>query len=173
MNLPEVRHLATTLMREHGLERWSFRFDRAKTRAGQCRYDRREISLSAPLMRALEEAEVRETILHEIAHALAGPAAGHGSRWRAVAQRIGAAGEVRLLSPRTPKGEWVGTCPRGHQAHRHRRPSQPLSCAQCAPRFTIESLLTWTYRGRVAPMTPGYRDKERAIRARAALRTSA
>lgn len=34
--------------------------------------------------------EVHETILHEIAHALAGPGAGHGPKWREMARRVGA-----------------------------------------------------------------------------------
>lgn len=167
MDLLEVRRMAVGLMQQHGLGHWTLTFDRAKTRAGQCRYDRREISLSATLMRLQAEPDVRETILHEIAHALAGPGAGHGSAWRATAMRIGASGEVRLRTQALPKAEWVGTCPAGHQAHRHRRPAQPLSCVRCSRTFSPAALLTWTYRGRPVPMTPKYRAAERTIRAMA------
>ena len=36
------------------------------------------------------EEEIRDTVLHEIAHAIAGPEAGHGPLWKATARRIGA-----------------------------------------------------------------------------------
>jgi len=34
--------------------------------------------------------QLTDTILHEIAHALAGPAAKHGPAWKAIARRLGA-----------------------------------------------------------------------------------
>lgn len=34
--------------------------------------------------------QVTDTILHEIAHALAGPAARHGPAWKSIARRLGA-----------------------------------------------------------------------------------
>lgn len=154
-------------MREHGLTDWRLTFDRAKTRAGQCRFDRREISLSSPLMRLQDEKEVRETILHEIAHALVGPEHGHDALWRQTARSIGSTGQTRLRTDSLPKADWVGTCPNGHTVSRHRRPSRPLSCGACSARFSPEAILTWTYRGRPVPMTPAYRAAERAARARA------
>lgn len=167
MELHEVRVMALSLMRHHGLADWRLVFDRAKTRAGQCRFQVREISLSAPLMQLQDASEVRETILHEIAHALAGPAHGHDRVWREQARAIGASGETRLFTDSTPRRDWVGTCPKGHTVNRHRRPAQPLSCSRCSAVFTPDAILTWTYKGRVVPMTPAYRAKERAARAQA------
>jgi hypothetical protein len=70
-----TRALATgrRLLREHGLDDWTIVADRAKTRAGVCRYSRREIGISGPLTTLHDESEVLDTILHEIAHALVGP----------------------------------------------------------------------------------------------------
>lgn len=167
MELLKVRSLALGLMREHGLHEWRLTFDRAKTRAGQCRFDRHEISLSGPLMRLQDEVEVRETILHEIAHALAGPSHGHDATWRRIAHSIGSTGQTRLRTDALPKADWVGTCPRGHTIGRHRRPSRPLSCGRCSSSFTAEAILIWTYKGRPVPMTPAYRAAERAARERA------
>lgn len=159
--------LARRLVREHGLEGWTVRLDAAKTRAGVCRFARREIGLSRPLTRLHSEEEVRDTILHEVAHALVGPEHGHDEVWRATARRIGCSGE-RCVSPDAPRvrGEWVGTCPVGHEVHRHRRPVRVRSCARCSTSFDPDAILTWTYRGHRAPMLDSYREELRAIRER-------
>ena len=166
MELTAARRLGLALMAEHGLLRWQLEFDRAKRRAGICRYDRTTIGLSGPLTRLHSEAEVRDTLLHEIAHALAGPRAGHGPRWQAIARLIGCTGErcVPATSPRVP-GAWVGTCPAGHTAELHRRPERVRSCSTCAPgRFSADHILEWTHRGQPASMHPNYRAELEAIR---------
>ena len=40
---------------------------------------------------AASDESIQDTVLHEIAHALAAPEAGHGPLWKTVARRIGAA----------------------------------------------------------------------------------
>ncbi|MDO4901200.1 SprT-like domain-containing protein [Actinomyces sp.] len=153
MDLPEVLPLARLLMAEHGVGDWSVCFDRARRRAGQTDHSRRRITLSRHLMALYDEAEVRETVLHEIAHARVGAAHGHDAAWRAEAHRLGASGE-RLVSSRTPRvpGRWVGTCPAGHTVDRMRRPALPCSCSRCARGFNAAHLLSWSYDG--VPMTP-------------------
>jgi len=156
MDLDAAARLARGLIAEHGLDDWSFRFDRARRRAGLCRYDRREISLSGPLTVLYDEADVREVVLHEVAHALVGARHGHDARWRATARRIGASGRrlVREDSPQV-EGSWVGTCPAGHRVSRHRRPQRVQACGQCSPTFDRRYLLTWTFRGAPVPALPG------------------
>lgn len=166
MDLSAARTLGLTLLAEHGLTQWRLEFDRAKRRAGICRYDRRTIGLSGPLTRIHSETEVRDTLLHEIAHALAGPRAGHGPRWQAIARRIGCSGE-RCVSPESPRvpGAWVGTCPAGHTSELHRRPERVRSCSTCTPgRFSPEHILEWTHHGRPAVMHPNYLAELEAIR---------
>ncbi|MBP7003371.1 SprT-like domain-containing protein [Amaricoccus sp.] len=69
---------------------WAFAWNRNRTRFGVCRYDVRRIELSGPLaMVEPDDARILNTVRHEIAHALAGHAAGHGERWRAWARRCG------------------------------------------------------------------------------------
>ena len=130
-----TRALATgrRLLREHGLDDWTIVADRAKTRAGVCRFGRRQIGLSAPLTVLHSEEEVLDTILHEIAHALVGPQHGHDAVWRAKAREIGCSGErcVSSDSPRVP-GDWVGRCPAGHEKTRHRAPTRLMSCGECS-----------------------------------------
>ena len=102
-----ARRLALGLMREHRVPGdWLFEFDRSKVRFGRCHYGRKEISLSRHLVELNDEAEVRETILHEIAHALAPwgwawaeVAASGGSDWlraAAMLRRRGGAAECAV-----------------------------------------------------------------------------
>ena len=93
--LLEVAGQARELMDEHGLHEWTFRFSTAERRLGECRERERLIRLSRRHAVNGEPPEVRDTILHEIAHALAGAKAGHGPAWKAVAQRIGATPKAR------------------------------------------------------------------------------
>jgi predicted SprT family Zn-dependent metalloprotease len=87
----DARNLAWQLMQQHGLsaQGWRFQFDHARRRFGACRYGRKLITLSRPLVLLNPEAEVRDTILHEIAHALC-PGDGHGVRWKQKCREIGA-----------------------------------------------------------------------------------
>jgi SprT-like family len=158
--------LARRLLDEHGLDGWTVVLDRAKTRAGVCRPGRREIGLSADLTRLHSDDQVRETILHEIAHALVGPSHGHDGVWRAAALRIGCSGE-RCAPADLPRvdGPWAGTCPAGHVQRRHRRPTRVVSCSRCAPSFDPGHLFTWTYRGEPAEMHPNYEAELTRLRA--------
>jgi predicted SprT family Zn-dependent metalloprotease len=142
--------MARELVAEHGLDGWTVVLDRAKTRAGVCRADRREIGLSGPLTALHEEAEVRDTVLHEIAHALVGPRHGHDAVWRATARRIGCSAERTSSAPRPP-GPWTGTCPAGHTATRHRRPTRVVACARCGPGFDPANVVSWSFQGRPVP----------------------
>ncbi len=137
-------------MDEHGLTDWEFGWDRAVRRAGAARHRLKQITLSAKLMKQFPASQARDTILHEIAHALVGPGHGHGPVWKAKAASIGARPQ-RCYDSSIAKvpGNWVGTCPAGHTVDRHRVPKHVLSsCGRCAPgRFTDKHLLRWTWRG--------------------------
>jgi len=167
MDLDEAATMGRRLLDEHGLGDWTLVFDRAKRRAGVCRPGPRQIGLSAPLTLLHPVVEVRDTILHEIAHALVGPRHGHDKVWRAVARRIGCSGE-RCVSAEAPalEGDWVGTCPAGHRVTRHRRPQRPASCRDCATRFDLAHLFSWTWRGQPAPMLASYTEALERLRTR-------
>lgn len=113
MRRQEARDLARSLMDASGLFDWRFRFDHARRRAGVCTHATRTISLSGPLTDLYDADTVRAVILHEIAHALVGPAHGHDAAWRRAARSLGAPDSARLPSSLpTPDAPWVGTCPR-------------------------------------------------------------
>ena len=89
MTVDEIERLARSLIAKHLGEPWSFAWNRRKRHFGLCRYGSMRIELSAVLMPHETAEAIRGTILHEIAHALAGPEAGHGPLWRAVARTLG------------------------------------------------------------------------------------
>jgi len=131
MELQRAGDLARELMQAHGLTDWKFTVDFAKRRFGQCRYSKKEISLSIPLTKLNSEEKVRDTILHEIAHALAGPRTGHGRIWKQKAAAIGANpkrcyGDEVIAPPKAFKG----TCPAGHTTERDRI-RKGLACGKC------------------------------------------
>ncbi len=144
MTLAEARQLATRLMRQHKLlPEWSFRFDRSKVRFGKCNYAKKEISLSRYLAALNSEAEVRDTILHEIAHALAPRGAGHGPKWRRLALVIGCNG-MRCYGDEVvrPAPKYVGTCPSCKRViYRHRR--TVIACGRCSPVFDAKYAFSW------------------------------
>ena len=155
-------------MRDHGLVGWRLAFDHAKTRAGICNFTAREIGLSRVLTGLHTEAEVRDTILHEIAHALVGPEHGHDAIWRAKAIQIGCSGmrcvpETAAAAP----GLWRGVCPSGHVFHGHRAPQRVTSCLLCAKSFDLEALISWTWRGRRVPMSRKYQNELARLRGEA------
>ncbi|WP_432572823.1 SprT-like domain-containing protein [Kineococcus sp. SYSU DK005] len=152
MDVREAVAMAEDLLAEHGLAGWTVVVDRARTRAGVCREDRRQIGLSGPLTALHAPEEVRDTVLHEIAHALVGTRHGHDDVWRATARRLGCTGARTTSAPR-PAGRWRGVCPAGHAVTRHRRPARPVACGACGSGFSLEHLLTWSLDGREVPPT--------------------
>ena len=142
--------LARNLMEVHGLETsgpdgWQFRWSNARSQAGSCNHRTRVIRLSRPFAELWGPEGMRDTILHEIAHALAGHKAGHGPAWRAVCLRIGAAPERCIpADAELPEMRYTGTCPNGHVTQKQRIPARERSCGHCTPRFDRRYLITWT-----------------------------
>lgn len=127
MNTVTAKQLALELMDQYGLLYlgWSFEFDTAKRRFGCCNYTHKVISLSAPLTTANEEAQVKDTILHEIAHALVGYGHGHDSVWKSMCVAIGAKPERCYTQEDTTviAGKYRAVCGGCGQVHnRHKRP---------------------------------------------------
>lgn len=135
MELSQTRTKAIELMQQHGLSNWRFEFDPARRRFGICRYGRKVIGLSRYLVALNDEAEVTNTILHEIAHALVGPENhGHGYVWKAKAREIGCDGQRCYDSNMVvrPRGAYTGTCPKCGKTHERSRASvRPAACGQC------------------------------------------
>ncbi len=128
--LMEIGAQAETLLKKHGLGDWRFGFDQASRRGGRCAFDQREISLSEQFATAASRAEVTDTILHEIAHALVGPKHGHDAVWKDTARRIGCSGRV-THDIDFSTARWILTCATcGWRVPRMRR-QRGLVCREC------------------------------------------
>ena len=146
-DLERVRRWADALIRLHLAPGWTFGFDNARTRAGQCDFARSRITVSRLLAGRYEDDEIHQVLLHEVAHALAGPKAGHGPRWKAIAAELGYEGS-RLHGGAIADelATWVGECPNGHVHYRYRRPTRDVSCALCSKRFDPGLRILWRHR---------------------------
>jgi predicted SprT family Zn-dependent metalloprotease len=149
-----ARELAVGLMHRHDLAGWRFTFNRRKACMGLCHYERKTIELSIHLVDRNGPEEIRDTILHEIAHALVGPGHAHDSVWKRKCLEIGAA-------PRTcgqgemPRGRWTASCGAcGTSYFRHRKPARPDGwfCRACGP---DKGALNWRMDRAPVLRTPG------------------
>jgi predicted SprT family Zn-dependent metalloprotease len=146
--LERVKTWANALIALHlDPTQWSFGFDNAKKRAGQCNFASKRITLSRYHAASGDDDDIHQTLLHEIAHAMVGPAAGHGPRWQSTAAHIGYVGS-RLYQGAIADdlAPWVGTCPAGHVHYRYRQPKQVMACGKCSRRFDAANTLVWEHR---------------------------
>lgn len=137
MNLDRAQQLAETALDQHGLRNagWAFAFDNASRRLGSCQYAKQRITLSRKLTALNDEAQVRDTILHEIAHALT-PGHKHGPVWRQKAREIGARPQACVSSKDvvSPPPPFSFECPEcGQRIPRYKRPNPRRSfmCRDC------------------------------------------
>ena len=132
--------MAERYLCKYGLEEsgWSFGWDRAIRRYGCCNFTDKRISLSKKLAALNPVDESIETILHEVAHALAGPGAGHGPRWKDICQQIGAR-PIRCYDGRQikqPESPYVRYCPHCYKSHSlYRRTRRKAACALCCNQY--------------------------------------
>ena len=127
------RELAAAEMQLHGLtqQSWTVKYDHARARAGRCKHRAKVLSFSRNLIARGSPADMRNTLLHEIAHALAGPRHGHDRTWRALALRIGCNGN-QCHNMELASAKWTYQCSAGcwHVA-RFKRSYTGATCKQC------------------------------------------
>lgn len=133
--IPIVTKYAKDMMYAHQLHEWTFKYNKRTNVCGLCYDDTKEIQLSQHYVSdpLVPLTVIFDTVLHEIAHALAGWEAAHGPKWKETALRIGCSGLI--CNP-----VWFGLAPKYHLAcpcgkvhfARHRRPiKRQYSCQQC------------------------------------------
>jgi predicted SprT family Zn-dependent metalloprotease len=148
MEIDVARRMALQLMREHGLigRGWRLRIGRAVRRFGSYHGRLKRITLSGPLITLNDEAEVRDTVLHEIAHALVGTTHGHDRVWKAMAEAVGCRPQrcYSAQAVHVPPARYRFECPAwGHTGTRLR--IRVSSCGRCEPKqFNRRYLLRWT-----------------------------
>jgi predicted SprT family Zn-dependent metalloprotease len=132
---------AVKLMALHGLKKWRFKFDDSTRRAGCCNYRDRVISISFDLARSGSDEDIRDTILHEIAHALVGRKHNHDEVWQAKAKAIGCSGErthnLQFALPR-----YHVTCENRCWKHTAERQNRQLICRTCGGKLVYTPFAT-------------------------------
>lgn len=131
--LDAIAAVARQTMDEHGLTGWSFRFDGGTRRLGATSHREKLITLGRAPAKVNTAAQIRDVILHEVAHALVGERHRHNNVWKAKAAEIGARPE-RIAEPT----EYNRLVAERNQAIRDKnRPD---------PNVTIGTLVTFTTR---------------------------
>ncbi len=152
MDKHEAYTLANKLIDQH-LANTGYRFlwNNRRRAAGVCSYRTKSIQLSLPLTLHSDEKDVKDTILHEIAHALAGHEAGHGFKWQQIARSIGCNGD-RCYNENNKQStyeamkrvaKYIGVCPNGHESFKNRLPKNERSCGLCSRRFDRRYLFVY------------------------------
>lgn len=142
--LQQIEARAAELFAEYGVSGYTFGWDRAANRRGQCNYTDRRITMSRKIAELATFEESEQTLIHEVAHAVVGPGHGHGPVWKRQARSMGHSGSrTSTRAVEVPK-PLIGTCPNGHTSGRHRAPKRPTSCGKCSRSFNLAYLIVWT-----------------------------
>lgn len=154
----EAEKIIETLMRRHGLfdpERtggmpWTWRWSSSIKNLGVCAHSTRTLSFSRYWCKKLGRDEFVDTVLHEIAHSLAGHAAGHGHKWEAIFRAIGGTG--RRKSDWIPKElePWQGICDnKKHSVSASKKPTNLFGgCVPCMIKTGEIVRFHWTFKDR-------------------------
>jgi predicted SprT family Zn-dependent metalloprotease len=162
MNLLEAQILTLDLMRTHGLTDVGFAWHQKacvfgdyieRTVRGTGVVVSRTIRLSKRLTRTNSVDVVKDVILHEIAHALAGHSAAHGPTWKSMCLRVGAVPEpckaLDFTTVHPPTGGYSAQCKLcGAKRWRARRPTKSYSCGSCGipGQFDPSRVFVWEKR---------------------------
>ena len=98
-----------------------------------CRHSSKIIELSHYLFRCSDE-YILDTILHEVAHAIVGYDAKHGSTWKKIAREIGCSGKIYGARISEKYLAICGNC--GYHHTRTHLPSHKLSCVFCCEKYS-------------------------------------
>ena len=146
--LDEVRVVAATLMAEHLDGSWTFRFGNSRLVSAMCDMTKSEISLSRWHALHSDDYSIRNSMLHEIAHALIPyvfrepRSEDHGQRWRDLAESLGT--NLNWGFDSYYVARWTGQCKGGHRFVFGIRPRERRSCNSCSDKsgFSVDHLVT-------------------------------
>lgn len=146
----EIREFAQKKMEEFGLEDWNFEFNyRFKRKIGRCKYgsDTKielsgiwfdEVGMEKIVQAGGRNDLARDTILHEIAHALDyldRGKSGHGFIWKNVARSVGADPSRTEKIPEKLvklKASWYRECSNcGEKCYYYKKPTSERACRRC------------------------------------------
>lgn len=133
----KLERWAREQMDKHGLTDWTFEWDRGVRRFGACHYGKKKITISLILTnKQPNDDQFRETVLHEIAHAIT-PNCGHNYIWKNACIKVGAKPERCYdESVEQPEHNWHGMCPTGEHGivskrYRLTEKGKRSACSRC------------------------------------------
>lgn len=137
LTLAEIEARARKLFNQHNIADWNFAFSLTTRQAGCCWYNRKLITISVTYCQTATLSQIVNTLLHEIAHALAGYINGHNHIWKRIAKQIGCTAE-RCHAVQHAPSKWTGKCRCGSIWHRQRltKAARYGHCSKC--QSTIE-----------------------------------
>jgi predicted SprT family Zn-dependent metalloprotease len=142
MDVNEALREGRRLMDEHGLQDWKLALSRATNTLGQAKLNQGTVVLSRTFVELNEWKDVRETVLHEIAHVLVFLKHGndvnvkpHGREWKNTAYSIGCE-NVRATARGivSPERRYRGVCKCGTPHSRQRlaeKDAHLYTCKRC------------------------------------------
>lgn len=112
---------------------WKFGLVRRVRNIGMCYYHKKLITVSVCFIH--DDAQVKDTILHEIAHALVGPQVkAHGTEWKQAAMSLGCEPRACGFAQPQAQAKYLLTCLTcGYTYNKYRKPRVTRSCPKCSP----------------------------------------
>lgn len=149
-DLSTIEREAKMLMTAHGVGSLAFAFDNGKRRIAACHvtiigkgsYNEihipHKITLSRHYAALLTIEEIRDTMLHEIAHALT-PGDGHGAKWKSKARELGIKPDRCKAASARPEAPVKGMCPKCDKviSETHRLPLRVYFHKTCGRKFPL------------------------------------
>ena len=140
MGRKEIFLMARDLISKHSeLDLWRFSFENYKKSFGRCNYTTRTISISSYLCDSMTNIAIKDTLIHEIAHALT-RGHGHDNVWRRKCAELGGVPErtaslsKSLIEGAILQSKYTLTCPCcGYKIPKHRAIKHSISCGICHP----------------------------------------
>ncbi len=129
-------------IRRHRLKGWTYKLNESVNHFGYCDSKTKEIFLSRHFVLHGEDDDIKDLILHEIAHAIVGCEHGHDQVWKACAAKIGCRNVSSVVGDYevpedTKKAKFKAKCRACKTVHYYYRRPKSLTgryCAKCGPR---------------------------------------
>jgi len=138
MNIEKAEQLVKRIWKDLQLTYINFRWGNMKRGYGYYYFNKgkEEIVMSKPLTLLNSEYSFKNSLLHEISHALVGHANGHNIVWRRMAHRLGCDGKRCYSELKIPKGKYVYKCPKCKtRYHLYRQLTRQMACEKCCKKF--------------------------------------
>ena len=142
MNKQETREFFEEKAKEYNLpDEWKFKLCNGYSRIGYCNASKKIVSISRELIKNGTDKEIKDVVLHELAHALAPKGAKHNWQWKSLLISIGGDGKRTHSYSLNKPVNYVLTCDCGYVKRNYmKKPSLDLkrySCRTCGSKLKV------------------------------------